>query len=338
MATMRALVILGPRRAVIEDVPVPEPGRGQVRIDIHRAGICGTDLELFSGEMAYLASGRASYPLRPGHEWCGRVESIGQGVAPDWLGAQVMGDTMLNCGACDRCRRGLGHVCRDLVEVGISLGFAGALAEKLVVPADSLHRLPDTIDDTTGALVEPGGNAWRAAAASLLIGGSRVLVWGAGTIGLLAAAFVHSEGAEVHLVARDRARGDLARSLGVDALWAGEPPGDLAFHSVIDATDDPDVPARILDRVEPAGRVVYIGVAGRASSIDTRRLVLKDVTAVGILSGSPGLEPAIRAYADNTVDPRPLVGATLSLERGPDVLAGWHPAGSGPKIHIDPRL
>ncbi len=85
--------------------------------------------------------------------------------------------------------------------------------------------------------------------------------------------------------------------------------------------------------------MVYIGLAGTPSAIDTRTLALKDVTAVGILSASPGLEDTIRAYATGAVDPRPLVAATVGLEEVGDVLAGARPpgAGPGPKIHVDPR-
>ena len=86
--------------------------------------------------------------------------------------------------------------------------------------------------------------------------------------------------------------------------------------------------------------MVYIGLAGQPSLIDTRTLALKDVTAVGILSASPGLADTIAAYADGAVDPRPLVAATVGLDQVGAVLAGQRPpgAGPGPKIHVDPRL
>ena len=121
------------------------------------------------------------------------------------------------------------------------------------------------------------------------------------------------------------------------AHWAG-------FHR---AMRDPkikdmaaDLPALALDLVEPAGRVVYVGLAGQPSLIDTRTLVLNDVTAIGILSASPGLDDTIAAYATGAVDPRPLVAATVGLDQVSAVLAGERPpdAGPGPKIHVDPRL
>jgi 2-desacetyl-2-hydroxyethyl bacteriochlorophyllide A dehydrogenase len=334
---VRAIVIRRARQAAVEDVPEPTAGPGEVVVDVARVGVCGTDFELFRGEMAYLATGRSWYPLRPGHEWAGRVSQVGEGVDGEWLGQRVTGDTMLACGTCDRCAAGRRNLCRNLVEVGISLDRAGALAERMAVPATSLHRLPDTIDETSGALVEPGGNAWRTADAAGPGPGRRILVWGAGSIGLLATAFAAAAGAEVHLVARTLAREQLARALGAAAMWTTADVPDPLFDAVIDATGDERVPTAALDRVEPGGRVVFIGLSGEPSLIDTRRLALKEVTALGILSGSAGLAPAIEHYADGSVDPRPLVAATLPLEQAPEVLAGWRPDGTAPKIHFDPR-
>lgn len=107
----------------------------------------------------------------------------------------------------------------------------------------------------------------------------------------------------------------------------------------MDASTAAHLPDRALELVEPGGRLVYIGLAAEPSRIDTRTLVLKDVTAVGVLSGSPGLDATISAYASGAVDPRPLVAATVSLDEVGPVLAGGRPvgAGPGPKIHVDPH-
>jgi 2-desacetyl-2-hydroxyethyl bacteriochlorophyllide A dehydrogenase len=334
---MRAFVLTGPGRAEVQVIEAPHAGPGEVVVEVRRVGLCGTDRELFTGEMAYFASGRASYPLRPGHEWAGVVREIGDGVAPGWLGSRVTGDTMIACGRCDRCTSGRRHVCRDLIEVGISMGHAGALAERLRVPAATLHRLPDTVDDAAGALVEPGGNAWRAAAAAHARRGARILVWGGGAIGLLAAAFAAAAGAEVHLVARRASSRSLAAGFGVTAAWTRDEVPGGPFHATIDATSDPAIPAALLGRVEPGGRVVCIGLAGAPSLIDTRELALRDITAVGLLSGSPGLAPAIEGYASGAVDPRPLVARTIGLDAVAGVLRAPPPDTAPPKIQVDPR-
>ena len=336
---MRAFVVTGPHRSEVRDVEDPVPAPGQVVIDIARVGVCGTDVEFFTGEMAYLQQGHAAYPIRLGHEWCGTVSAVGANVDPAWVGRRTTGDTMLGCGRCDRCRAGRPHVCEDRYEVGIRGGFPGALAERMAMPVAALHPLPGVVDDVAGAMVEPGGSALRSVWAAGLQPGERLLVLGPGTIGLLVARFALAHGAEVHVLGLTRDSLDVAAGLGVHGAWTAADLPRLPFAAVIDASNSPELPARALELVEPGRRVVFIGVAGRPSTIDSRTLVLKDVTAMGILGASAGLAGTIEQYAAGSVDPRPLVAATVGLGETGDVLAGWRPpgAGPGPKIHVDPR-
>lgn len=336
---MRAAVLTAPRRVEVLEVEPPTAAPGSVVVDVERVGVCGTDVEFFTGRMQYLADGRARFPLRLGHEWCGTVVAVGSRDDAAWLGVRVTGDTMLGCGRCPRCRRGDQHVCADRFEVGIRGGFPGALAEQLAVPVTSLHRIPDSLDPVLGALVEPGGNALRAARAASLAPGERALVLGPGTIGLLVAMVARAAGAEVHLLGVEPRSLAVARGLGFEGVWTAETLPDLPFDAVVDASTAASLPARAVELVEPARRVVFVGLAGTPSLVDTRMLTLKDVTAVGILSASGGLAGAIQLYASGAVDPRPLVAATVGLEEVGDVLAGQRPAGAGPgpKIHVDPR-
>jgi threonine dehydrogenase-like Zn-dependent dehydrogenase len=337
---MRAYALTGPGEGSVQEVPAPVATPGEVVVDVERVGLCGTDAEFFTGEMAYLHSGHASYPIRLGHEWAGTVTAIGDGVEHAWLRRRVMGDTMLGDGTCRRCRRGHQHVCEQRQEVGVRGSRPGALAEQLAVPVSSLHALPNAVDAALGALVEPGGNSLRAAAAAALEPGDRALVLGPGTIGLLTAMFARTDGADVHLIGRSEESLAFARTLGFDNVWTEDNVPELPFDAVIDASNAVHLPALALDLVEPAGRVVYIGLAGHPSMIDTRTLALKDATAVGILSASPGLDDTIAAYARGAVNPRPLIAATVGLHQVSAVLNGQRPpgAGPGPKIHVDPRL
>ena len=336
---MRAFVLTGPREWVVEQVQAPVAAAGEVVVGVERVGVCGTDVEFFMGEMAYLHDGHARYPIRLGHEWAGTVSSVGDGVDPRWTGRRVTGDTMLGDGTCRRCREGRPHVCEHRQEVGVRGSRPGALAEQLAVPASSLHELPDALDPVLGALVEPGANALRAARAAAVAPGGRALILGPGTIGLLAAMFARAAGAEVHLMGVTERSLAFARTLGFEHVWRELEVPELPFDAVIDASTAAHLPGLAIDLVEPGGRVVYIGLASTESAIDTRRLVLADVTAVGVLSGSPVLEETIRRYADGSVDPRPLVAATVGLDAVGAVLAGERPAGAtaGPKIHVDPR-
>ncbi|MEV0721042.1 alcohol dehydrogenase catalytic domain-containing protein, partial [Asanoa sp. NPDC050611] len=312
---VRAFVVVGPGRAEIQDVAPPVPRIGEVIVDVERAGVCGTDAEFYSGHMAYLHSGDAAYPIRIGHEWCGVVSDVGADVDGAWLGRRVTGDTMLGCGNCLRCLSGRQHLCADRFEIGIRGGWPGALAERLPVPVRALHPLPDSVDATLGALVEPGGNALRVVEAAAVTATTRLLVLGPGTIGLLTAQIAAARGAEVHLLGRDAPSLAFARDLGFAHAWtSADLPDDLLFDAVVDATNATALPGFAVRRVEPGGRVVYIGIAEEPSFVDTRDLVLKDVTAVGVLSASGGLSGTIELYATGAVDPRPLVAATVGLD------------------------
>jgi threonine dehydrogenase-like Zn-dependent dehydrogenase len=339
MATVRAFMITGPRSADVVEVPAPEPGPGQVVIDVERAGVCGTDAEIWTGDMVYLQSGETTYPVRIGHEFSGVVSEVGPDVDERWLGERVTADVMVGCGACERCRSGRHHVCAERHEVGVRDGWPGALAERMSLPARALHRLPRAIDPIVGAFVEPGGNAYRAVQGADVDAGQRLLILGPGTIGLLAALVAGAQDVEVHVVGITDASVEFARSIGIEHAWTASALPALHWDAVIDATNDASMPATALELVEPGRRVVFIGLAGRPSLVDSRIIALKDLNVVGVLGASAGLAPVIELFASGAVDPRPLLAATVGLDDVPMVLAGdrrdeWGP---GPKIHVDPR-
>lgn len=342
-ATMRALVVTAPRQAEVQEVPAPVARPGELVVEVERVGICGTDIELYTGEMAYIEQGHTTFPLRLGHEWTGRVIGVGSEQDAAWLGKRVTGDTMLGCGECEYCRARTQHVCPNRSEVGIRGEWAGALAEQMVIPTRFALEIPEHVSVTAAALVEPGGNSLRAVRAAQLQPGQSVLVLGSGTIGLLAAQFALAEGAEVHVAGVRESSLELARSLGVqhtlqlDDLADGR---ENEFDAVIECTSNETMPALAVKLTKPAGRVVYIGLSSTPSLVDSRDIALKDITAVGILSASPGLAGAIEHFADGSVEPDAIVSEVIPLEDVPSRLEGERGPGGGvgPKVHVDPRL
>ena len=340
---MRALVVTSPGVAEVQDLPDPSAGAGELVVEVERVGICGTDVELYTGEMAYIQQGFTTFPIRLGHEWTGRVIAVGSEVDKAWLGKRVTADTMLGCGRCSYCANGRQHVCPDRNELGIRGNWAGALAEKIVVPTRFAFEIPDSVSLAAAALVEPGGNSLRAVQAANIEPGDRVLILGAGTIGLLAAQFALAEGADVHLAGVRQDALDLARELGVKNVWKMD---DMTlgrsdeFDAVIDATSMVEAPALCVQLVRPAGRIVFIGISSTPSAVDTRDIVLKDITIVGILSASPGLAGAIHAFASGAVVPDLIVSEVVSLADVPSRLEGTRGASArpGPKVHVDPRI
>ena len=107
---MRAFVVSAPRTASVDEVAAPEPGPNDLLVAVERVGICGTDVELYTGQMAYLDQGITHFPLRLGHEWTGTVVATGAAANEHWIGKRVTGDTMLGCGHCRFCLAGHVHV------------------------------------------------------------------------------------------------------------------------------------------------------------------------------------------------------------------------------------
>lgn len=339
---MRALVVTAPRQAAVLEVEDPVASPGELLVEVERVGICGTDVELYTGEMAYHDQGVTHFPLQLGHEWTGRVVAVGSAEDESWLGRRVTGDTMLGCGHCDYCLSGHHHVCPDRFEVGIRDGWPGALAERVLIPTRYAYAIPESVSLAAAALVEPGGNSLRAARAAAIEPGHRVLVLGSGTIGLLAALFARAEGAEVHIAGVREGSLELARSLGVHSTLRLDEIGDREneYDSVIEATSVETMPSLAVRLAKPAGRVVYIGLSSTPSLVDSRHIALKDITAVGILSASPGLAGAIQSFAAGAVTPDALVSEVIPLEDVPSRLEGRRgaTAGPGPKVHVDPRM
>lgn len=339
---MRALVVTAPRQAAVLEVEDPVASPGELLVEVERVGICGTDVELYTGEMAYHDQGVTHFPLQLGHEWTGRVVAVGTPEDESWLGRRVTGDTMLGCGHCDYCLSGHHHVCPDRFEVGIRDGWPGALAERVLIPTRYAYAIPESVSLAAAALVEPGGNSLRAARAASIEPGHRVLVLGSGTIGLLAALFARAEGAEVHIAGVREGSLELARSLGVHSTLRLDEIGEREneYDSVIEATSVETMPSLAVRLAKPAGRVVYIGLSSTPSLVDSRHIALKDITAVGILSASPGLAGAIQSFAAGAVVPDALVSEVIPLDDVPSRLEGRRgaTAGPGPKVHVDPRM
>jgi 2-desacetyl-2-hydroxyethyl bacteriochlorophyllide A dehydrogenase len=336
---MKAFVVTAPKTFEIQEVADPKAGAGEIVAKIERVGVCGTDVEFFNGVMPYLHDGQAKLPMRLGHEWSGTVIEVGDGVDKSLLGKKVTSDVMMGCGKCKRCKDGRQHTCADRFELGIRNGFDGALAEKLLIPARFVYVLPDNFDFELAALVEPAANAWRVADGAKPAPGKRILIWGTGTVGLLTAQFCLAMGAEVHMVGLDPKTIALALEIGVTSAGTEVKKIDGGYHSVVDATFDATIPAKLVDIVEPGGRIVLIGVDDHAAPIDSRKLVFRDITVVGILSGSPGFKESIRYIAEGKIDPKKILGGTVGMSEAGNIFLGNRPAGLGvgPKILVNPR-
>src|ERR1041385_2846283 len=221
METMRALVKR--KREVglwLEDVPIPEYGINDVKIETLRTGICGTDVHIYNWDA--WAQKTIPVPMHVGHEFVGRIVATGSNVHDFHEGDIVSGEGHVVCGHCRNCLAGRRHLCKDTKGVGVNR--PGAFAEFLVFPqtnvwvhesvVDAKNEHPSQISRDVQSVFDPFGNAVHTALQYDVLG-EDVLITGAGPIGCMAAAVVRHAGAR-HVVVTDLNpyRLDLARKLG----------------------------------------------------------------------------------------------------------------------------
>jgi D-arabinitol dehydrogenase (NADP+) len=314
-ATMLAGRILGPGRPAVETVPVPQPGPGDVLIEVARAGICGTDLHILDGDYEL-----ARFPMTPGHEFAGTIAAVGEGVRHRTVGERVTADPNLPCGLCPECQRGAVNQCHDLAVVGVSRDGAFAryvsVPERVVVPIGSLSF-------AEGALVEPLACVVWGLQRIRPAPGSRALVFGAGPMGcMLIQALAACGVARVAAVDVAPARLDVARRLGAelavtpDELERVSSVAPLGFELVVEATGVASVLERSVEYARPGGTVWVFGVApGDAlASISPFALFRRDLSLVGSFAVNQTVPPAVTMIEGGAVDVAPLVSHVLPIE------------------------
>lgn len=258
---MRAIRCDEPGRLSLIERPVPEPGPGEVLVRIRHVGVCGTDLHIFEGTQPYF-----EYPRVIGHELAGEVVDKGPGVGatPEGLVAIV---PYLHCGHCIACRQGRTNCCRTLKVLGVHTD--GGMADHVVVPAT--HVLPAAGLAPEGvAMVEFLAIGAHGVRRGAVAAGQRVLVLGAGPIGISAMIFAKARGAEITTVDMRHDRLDFATArLGVDAALDAredveavlrERTGGDFFDVVIDATGNRGSMERAFGYVAHAGSYVMLGI------------------------------------------------------------------------------
>jgi 2-desacetyl-2-hydroxyethyl bacteriochlorophyllide A dehydrogenase len=305
---MHAIEFHGDERLELVERPDPDPAEGQLLIAPSAVGICGTDVEIFEGSLAYFRMGLAEYPIVPGHEWTGVVVDVGAGVTGFRPGDQVVGEVAIGCGVCVRCRAGRSHLCARRTETGI-VHMDGAMATRMVFPAAYAHVVP--LASRQAALVEPTSVALHGVTRGDVAGRS-VVVIGVGPIGLLAAQIAQARGASEVLVADTREdRLQLAASLGFAAFApVGEDGPDVALLCAGGA----GAIRAAFDAVRPGGTVVALGLSGRPDiPFDWDGLVVRDIDLIGVLGSVGYWEGAIELIASGAVATEPLVTRTFAL-------------------------
>lgn len=289
---MRALVFDGQLRFEAQ-MASPELQGDQVLLKILRAGICNTDLELVAGYMGFNGI--------LGHEFVARVVA-----GPDaWLGKRVVGEINVADGTCDFCVRGIPSQCRNRTTVGIDR-HAGAFADYLALTARNLHLVPDNVSDDAAVFVEPLAAALQILEAVHVSPCHRVLVLGAGKLGMLVAQVLRLTGADVVAVIRREKQAALLQEWGI-ASAQREALANRQADIVVDCTGTAEGFAAALDLVMPRGTLVLKSTYRGLPQADLTRVAVDEIRVIGSRCGP--FEAALRLLASGLVDVEALIEA-----------------------------
>lgn len=320
--TMKALVVEGPRRAVVREVEYPKPGPGEVTIKVANTGICGTDHHIFEGEFI------SPYPLIPGHEFSGTIYELGVGVDANKfvVGDRVCADPSLYCGACEYCLTQRTNHCLHWEAVGNTVN--GSMAEYVTVPARNVVKIPDEMSFEEAAFIEPVACVVHGLNRLQLQAGDQVILFGAGAMGLqLVQAMAHSGASRLVVVDISQEKLQLALEWGAtEVVLSDELRPDRypeRFDAVVDATGIPSVIESALAYLGPAGKFLQFGVAPTDAkiSISPFDLYNKDWTFLGSMAINQSFLPAFRWVKEGRIRVKPLLSQTIRLEEAVDFLA-----------------
>ena len=312
----------------IRDVPVVAPGSGEILVRVRAVGICGSDLHAFHSNVPrqHVAG------IGPGHELAGEVAALGPDVAGPLPGTRVAVFAGRTCMTCEFCHLGRLQLCRKLRFSGVS--YPGGMGEYFLAQAGLVYLVPDDMDWTVAALSEPCAISLHGIKRAGIAPGARVLVLGAGTIGLFAALVARDAGAShVGITARYPHQAAAARSLGVHDVFdpadvgPGSPAASGHWDLVVETVGG-TAPTlqQAIDLAARGGRVLLLGIHTVPQTIVTTRIWREELTLVGAWgydhgSPRPDYDEALALLHKYDELVAPLVTHTFPLDRTAEAFA-----------------
>ena len=302
---MKAAVFYGPKDIRIEEVPIPECGSDEVLIKVKRAGMCGSDLHIYTGGF------KIPTPQVIGHEFAGEVTAVGNGVRGIEIGERVTAEHVIPCGKCRYCKAGEPNLCVNMRIIGAHL--PGGMAEYVKVPAELVYKLPEKFTYDEGVLVEPLSIAVYAVRNSGLKVGDTIAVIGQGPIGLFIAAAAKASGATVIGVDRDDARLEYARraafadhtvnSTNEDVVSrVVELSGGIGVDASFEAVGREETAEQSLEITRKTGTVILVGLYEGQAKLDIMQILRKELKVIGTWTESLVFDKTIALLADGRVD------------------------------------
>jgi len=330
----------------LRDIETPVPGPGEVKLKVHAAGLCGTDIHIYLDEF------KSRPPVVLGHEVCGEVVGIGTGVTGVEAGDRVTAETYFStCSRCRFCRAGQNNLCHHRCSIGSAVN--GGFAEYLAVPATNLHQLPEHVSYQEGALTEPLACVVQGVqlCSTPVRGGEVAVIAGPGTIGLLTLQIAKAAGAEVVILGTDgdERRLAAAEEMGADHVFnvSGRDPlpliedityAGLGADVVYECSGAGPAAAQLLNLVRRRGRYVQVGLFGRPITWDLDQVCYKELIVTGSNASTPeSWLRAVRMIANGTIDLQPLITHGFSLSEWRTAFDTFR-AREGIKILFRPQL
>jgi L-iditol 2-dehydrogenase len=315
--TMQGLILHGKEDLRLTELPVPEPQAGEILLKVGSVGVCGSDKHFyFDGRCG---SEIVKGPVILGHEFGGRIVAVGEGVAESRLDERVSVEPLMPCGKCVHCLSGNYNICPTQKFFGVP-GTNGAMQQYLCVPQAKAFKISDKVSDNAAAMVETISVAVAGVRKGKIALGSRVLVTGAGPVGLFAIQVAQAYGATDIVVAEPQeGRRKLAATFGTTTV------ADLSeineqFDVLLECTGVEKARHDGCLRVISGGRAIIIGVGAQVAGIPMSAVIEREVTIHGVMRYKFTWPTIIAALEAGRIDADILVSRTLSL---PDAIQAW---------------
>lgn len=313
--TMRASVLRGVGDLLVEDRPVPRAGTGEVLVRIGSVGVCGSDVHYY--ERGRIGPYVVDHPLVLGHEAGGTVAGVGDGVTSLEVGQRVSIEPGVPCGGCTQCLAGRYNLCPGM-RFFATPPYDGAFCEYVVMPATFVHAVPDTVSDDAAGLIEPLSVGIWACRRGEVGPGVRVLVTGAGPIGLVCAQSALAYGAtEVVVSDVNPHRLALARRVGATTWDVSEQPLSAAGFEpdvLLECSGHPQATVDAIATMARAGRVVLIGMGGDELTLPLPYVQDRELVLTGAFRYANTWPTAIALVAAGRVDLDLLVTGHYGLD------------------------
>ncbi len=324
---MKALVLADYNRLEIQKLPDPQPGPGEVLVEVRACGICGSDVYGMDG-----STGRRIPPIVMGHEAAGVIAELGPGVSGLAVGDRVTFDSMVWCGQCSFCRRGAVNLCERRQVLGVAcqeFRRPGAFAQLIAVPQHVVYRLPEGLSFEHAAMTEPLSVAVHAAALARVALNDSAAVIGAGVIGLLVVQVLRAAGCgRIIAVDLDKQRLELAARLGATETFSPAVVDDVAAeiqrHTsgrgvdlAVEAVGLAQTVSAAIHAVGKGGRVVLVGNLSPRAELPLQAVVTRELRLQGSCASAGEYPQCLEMIARRTVKVQPLISAVAPLEEGP---------------------